>query len=97
MSAAARSRFATTIVAGHAVKHALTSGLGAVLLPEIKLGLGLSATQVGALGTTQQVTGWAATVGSGYLGDRFTHKTGLMLAVSLGLTRATPRSWPACC
>lgn len=41
---------------------------------------------MGSLGTVQQVTGWAATVGSGYLGDRFTRKTGLMLGLSLAFT-----------
>lgn len=83
-----RSRFAATIVAGHALKHTLTAGLFAALIPEIKLALSLSATQVGALGTVQQFTGWAATMGAGYLGDRFTTKTGLMLGLSLGLTGA---------
>jgi FSR family fosmidomycin resistance protein-like MFS transporter len=81
-----RVRFATVIVAGHALKHTLTSGLAAALIPEIKAGLSLSDTQVGSLGTVQQFTGWGATMGSGYLGDRFTQKTGLMLAISLGFT-----------
>ena len=83
---AGRARFAGTIVVGHALKHSLTSGLSSVLIPEIKLGLGLSATQVGSLGTIQQVTGWGATVSAGYLGDRFTQKTGVMLGLSLMFT-----------
>ena len=57
-----------------------------MLIPEIKLSLGLSATQVGTLGTTQQFTGWMATMSAGYLGDRFTQKTGLMLGFSLAMT-----------
>jgi FSR family fosmidomycin resistance protein-like MFS transporter len=81
-----RSRFAATIVIGHAVKHTIASGLSSVLIPEIKLALGLSATQVGSLGTVQQFTGWAATMGSGYLGDRFTNRTNVMLALSLAFT-----------
>src|SRR3972149_2655188 len=81
-----RGRFAAAIVVGHALKHTLTSGLSAVLMPEIKQGLSLSATQVGSLGSVQQFTGWFATMGAGYLGDRFTSKTGLMLAISLGMT-----------
>src|SRR5512145_3110974 len=76
-----RSRFAATIVIGHAVKHTITSGLSSVLIPEIKLRLGLSATQVGSLGSVQQFTGWGATISSGYLGDRFAHRVNLMLAL----------------
>jgi FSR family fosmidomycin resistance protein-like MFS transporter len=83
---AGRNRFAATIVIGHALKHTLTSGVQSALIPQIKLSLGLSATQVGALSTTQQLTGWMATMGAGYLGDRFTKKTGLMLAFSLAMT-----------
>ena len=83
---AGRVRFGATIVTGHALKHVYLSGLAAVLLPEIKLGLSLSATQIGTLVSLQQFTGWFATLASGYLGDRFTHKTGFMLAISLGLT-----------
>jgi FSR family fosmidomycin resistance protein-like MFS transporter len=81
-----RGRFATTIVLGHAVKHALTSGLASVIIPEINLSMGLSGTQVGTLGSVQQFTGWFATIGSRYLGDRFTKMTGAMLGVSLFFT-----------
>lgn len=81
-----RPRFAATIVIGHAVKHTITSGLSSVLIPEIKLRMGLSATQVGSLGSVQQFTGWAATMGAGYLGDRAASRTNIMLAVSLGFT-----------
>src|SRR3954454_17997191 len=81
-----RGRFATTIVAGHAIKHMLASGLASVVIPEIKLTLGLSGTQVGALGSVQQFTGWFSTVSAGYLGDRFTSKTGVMLGISLFMT-----------
>ena len=78
-----RGRFAAVIVGGHAVKHLLTSGVPAVLLPEIKRDLALSDTQVGSLGSVQQVSGWAATMGAGYLGDRFARQTSVMLALSL--------------
>jgi MFS family permease len=84
-----RARFAAVIVVGHAVKHLLTSGVTSVLMPEIKRDLSLSGAQVGSLGTTQQFSGWFATIGAGYLGDRFTHKTGLMLAVSLSIVAAS--------
>jgi FSR family fosmidomycin resistance protein-like MFS transporter len=81
-----RGRFAAIIVIGHALKHTLTSSVQTAMIPELKLSLGLSATQVGALSTTQQITGWMATMSAGYLGDRFTKKTGLMLAFSLTMT-----------
>ena len=81
-----RSRFAATIVIGHAVKHTITSGLASVLIPQLKLDMGLSATQVGSLGSVQQFTGWSATMSAGYLGDRFINRTNLMLGVSLGFT-----------
>lgn len=83
---AGRSRFAAVIVIGHALKHTLTSSVQSALIPEIKLNLGLSNAQVGTLSTTQQVTGWLATMSAGYLGDRFTNRTGLMLAFSLAMT-----------
>ncbi len=81
-----RQRFAAIIVVGHAVKHTITSGLNSVVIPELKIRMGLSATQVGSLGSVQQFTGWAATMSAGYLGDRAVNRTNLMLAVSLGFT-----------
>ena len=81
-----RGRVAAIIVLGHAFKHIYTSGLQNILLPEMKIGLSLSATQLGALAFSRQATGWASTMTSGYLGDRFPHRASAMLGVSLGLT-----------
>jgi MFS family permease len=81
-----RGGFIAAVVASHALKHALTSGISGVIMPEIKRSLGLSATQVGSLGSIQQFTGWFATIGAGYLGDRFTRRTGVLLAFSIGIT-----------
>jgi MFS family permease len=81
-----RVRFGATIVLGHALKHVYLSSLAAVLMPEIKIGLSLSATQLGTLASLQQFSGWFSTMTSGYLGDRFTHKTAMMLGISIGLT-----------
>ena len=77
-----RARFAATVVVGHALKHLLTSGLSSVLMPEIKIGLSLTATQVGSLGSVQQFSGWFATMAAGYLGDRFTKKKRASCSVS---------------
>ncbi len=78
-------RFGVLVIAGHALKHVQISGLLAIVLPEIKLALVLSSTQVGALASAQQFSGWISTVGSGYLGDRFVRKTGVLLGLSLAL------------
>jgi FSR family fosmidomycin resistance protein-like MFS transporter len=82
-------RMAVIIIIGHALKHMYTSGFQAVLLPEIKLGLNLSSTQVGTMATLQQFSSWGSTVTSGYVGDRFVGKTALMLGLSLALIGAS--------
>lgn len=82
---AARRRFAATIILGHALKHVYISALSTQLMPEVKAGLLLTNAQLGTLASVQQFTGWGSTVASGYLGDRFTHKTALLLGLSLGI------------
>ena len=73
------------MVVGHAVKHVYNSALQIHLMPEIKLDMGLSATQFGALATARQVTSGVTTMGAGYLGDRFAHRSALMLGISMGM------------
>ncbi len=85
---AGRVRYGATIIIGHALKHFYISSLISVLLPEIKTTLLLSDTQIGTLASAQQFSGWFATVTAGYLGDRFIHKTALLLGLSLGLIGA---------
>ena len=63
-----RGLLAVVVVAGHAVKHVFNSGMRSLLLPEIKIGLGLTGSQFGALLTANQITSWGTTVGAGYLG-----------------------------
>jgi FSR family fosmidomycin resistance protein-like MFS transporter len=79
------NRFAAIIIVGHALKHVYIAAFQAVLLPEIKLGLNLSSTQVGTMATVQQFSSWGSTVTSGYIGDRFVSKTAFMLGLSLAL------------
>ena len=81
-----RNQLAATVVLGHAIKHIYNSGLNYVLLPEIKLGLDLSATQLGSLVFSRQATAWVATLGAGYIGDRFANRASLVLGISLALT-----------
>ena len=78
-----RVLLACTVILGHAIKHIYNSGLQTILLPEIKIGMGLSATQLGTLAFSRQMTGWVTTVGAGYLGDRFANRASLMLAISM--------------
>lgn len=80
-----RNQLAVTVVIGHAIKHIYNSGLQTILFPEIKLGLGLTATQLGTLALSRQLTGWVTTVVAGYLGDRFANRAALMLGVSMTL------------
>ncbi len=80
-----RNKLAAAVVSGHAVKHLYLSAMQSILLPEIRIAYGLSGTQLGTLATMRQVSGWSMTIGSGYLGDRFSSRTGLILAWSLGL------------
>jgi len=81
-----RRGFAATIIAGHALKHIYISALASTLLPALKEGLALSSTQYGTMATVQQSSSWVSTMSSGYLGDRFTRLTALMLGLSLALT-----------
>ena len=81
-----RGLLAVVVVAGHAIKHVFNSGMRAILLPEIKIGLGLTGSQFGALLTANQITSWGTTVGAGYLGDRFSNRAALMLGISLAMT-----------
>ena len=80
-----RNQLAVTVVLGHAIKHIYNSGLSTILLPEIKLGLGLTGTQLGTLAFSRQLAGWFTTAAAGYLGDRFANKAALMLGISMTL------------
>ena len=81
-----RNQLAATVVVGHAVKHVYNSALQSILFPEIKIGLGLSGTQLGTLAFSRQATSWFTTVIAGFLGDRFADRAPLMLGISLLLT-----------
>ena len=80
-----RNKVAATIVTAHAVKHIYNSGQSALIMPEIKLGLGLNRAQFGSLATANAIAWWSATMVAGYLGDRFSNRAGLMLAISMSL------------
>ena len=84
-----RNQLAAVIVIGHALKHVYMGGFQAVILPEIKIGLSLSATQLGAVASSRQAMGWISTMGAGYLGDRYPERSSLILGISLALMGAS--------
>ena len=80
-----RNKVAATIVAAHAIKHLYNSGQSSLIMPEIKIGLGLNRAQFGSLATASAIAWWSSTMIAGYLGDRFSNRAGPMLAIALAL------------
>ena len=80
-----RRMVAGAIVVGHAVKHLYNSGQSSLIMPEISRDLDLTRAQFGALGSVGQIAWWSATMTAGYLGDRFSNRAGLMIAISMTL------------
>ena len=79
-----------TAVTGHGIKHLMNAAF-AVLLPELKTGLGLTNTQVGVLSTSRFLTGGLANFPAGYIADRFTKLRAIVLGISIagiGITYA---------
>jgi MFS family permease len=80
-----RTKIAATIFVAHAIKHLYNSGQGSLIMPEIKLGLGLNRAQFGSLATSSAIAWWSSTMFAGYLGDRFSNRAGMMLAMAMAL------------
>ena len=72
----------STLISGHAVKHWYQQGF-AVILPELKLDMGLSDVQVGFLISTRQATSGIANLASGFLSDRYQSRRNLILSMSM--------------
>ncbi len=77
-----RQTLLITAVAGHGIKHLMNAAF-AVLLPELKTGLGLTNTQVGVLSTSRFLTGGLANFPAGYVADRFTKLRAIVLGISI--------------
>ena len=71
-----------TVVAGHAVKHVFAASFF-VLLPELKLGLGLTNAAVGTLSSFRNVGAGLSNLPAGFLGDRFQGQWAVILGLSL--------------
>jgi MFS family permease len=74
----------TTLVGGHAIKHIFSAGFF-VILPDIKAGLALSNSGVGALSTVRIVCGGLTNFPAGYAADRFRHRFAMVLTVCMML------------
>lgn len=79
-----RVRLAWAVVVGHAFKHLYNSAWQSILMPEIKIGMGLGGVQFGVLAAVSRASSWVTTMVAGYLGDRFSNRAGVMLGISLG-------------
>ena len=77
-----RQTLLITAVVGHGIKHLMNAAF-AVLLPELKTGLGLTNTQVGVLSTSRFLTGGLANFPAGYIADRFTKLRAIVLGISI--------------
>ena len=95
-----RFRAAAAIVVGHAVKHLYNGGMRNIIMPQIKIGLGLNRAQFGSLATAQSITNATSTFTAGFMGDRFSHRASVMLGFSLAvmglsmlLAGAAPNYW----
>jgi MFS family permease len=80
-----RNRVAATIFVAHAIKHIYNSGQSSLIMPEVKIGLGLNRAQFGSLATANAIAWFSSTMIAGYLGDRFSNRAGPMLAIALAL------------
>ena len=74
-----------SIVIGHAIKHIYNSGFESIIFPEIKTSLRLNNTLLGTLATSRQFGAGGSTFVAGYLGDRFSRHTGILLSLSLAI------------
>ncbi len=80
---AGRVKLAWAVVVGHSFKHLYLSAWNSILMPEVKIDMRLSGTQFGVLAGASRTASWITTMVAGYLGDRFSHKAGVMLGISM--------------
>jgi len=73
---------ASLIILGHTVKHIFASSFW-ILLPEIKLNLGLNHSQVGMIATAKNIIGGVANFPAGFAADRFTERRTEILTLSI--------------
>jgi MFS family permease len=82
-----RQRMILLVVAvgGHGVKHLFNAAFF-VLIPEIKVTLGLTNIQVGTLSTVRNIAGGLSNLPAGFVADRFSHARAYTLAAAVIFT-----------
>ncbi|MSQ26819.1 MAG: MFS transporter [Dehalococcoidia bacterium] len=70
------------MVGGHAMKHAYASGF-LLLLPEIRLGLGLSNAAIGNIATARGLAGGLTNFPAGFLADRSSNRWPAILGLTM--------------
>lgn len=73
-----------TAIAGHALKHMFNAAFF-VILPDLKVDLGLSNTQVGALSTVRNIAGGLSNLPAGYTADRFSARRAQILGFAMAM------------
>lgn len=72
------------MVGGHAIKHAYTSGF-LLLLPEMRLGMGLSNAEIGNVVTARGLAGGLTNFPAGFLADRSSNRWPAILGLTMVL------------
>ena len=96
-----RQSLLVTTVTGHGLKHLFSAAI-LVLLPELKIGLGLTNTQIGTLATVRSIAGGVANLPAGFMADRFAPQRAEILGASIAfvgvfafMLGASPNYWLA--
>ena len=72
------------LMVGHALKHVFNAAF-LIVLPELKVGLGLTNTGVGTLSTVRTLGGGITVFPAGFLADRFSRRYVTILAITITL------------
>ena len=73
------------IVIGHTSKHLFNGGIHALILPKIKIDLGLNKAQFGALNTVGSLSHSSSTIITGALVDRYRSRANVFIGLSIML------------
>ena len=73
------------IVIGHIFKHLFNGGIHALILPKIKIDLGLNKAQFGALNTVGSLSHSSSTIITGALVDRYRNRANIFIGLSIML------------
>ena len=74
------------IVIGHTSKHLFNGGIHALILPKIKIDLGMNKAQFGALNTVGSFSHSSSTILTGALVDRYRSRANVFIGLSIIFT-----------